>query len=380
MRAIERDARRRVGGNGAPSVGVLAVATVLLLHTSSSLVAAETQTEVHVATPLPIPHPLTMLLRDTALRRELGLRAEQIEVVEDALAEVEESLWRLRDLPAGGRNDRADRLVVQLKQRLVEVLSQRQIERLDQITLRALGIPGVLEPRVAGRLKLSSVQGERMQTALDAMNAEMALLRRNSLATGDTTALASYQVRAEREILAVLSDSQRALLVALMGRPFDFSHVRLVACVAPELRDVEIWINSAPLTLAELRGKVVAVNFYTFGCINCIRNLPHYNDWHVHFRADRFRIVGIHRPETQGERIVEDVRRKAVEAGIAYPVAIDNDSANWDAWANRVWPSVYLIDKRGFVRYWWYGEMNWQGTEGEKWMRSRIQQLLTEPD
>lgn len=76
----------------------------------------------------------------------------------------------------------------------------------------------------------------------------------------------------------------------------------------------------------------------------------------------------------------DDVRRKAVEAGIAYPIAVDNNSANWDAGANRVWPSVYLIDKRGFVRYWWYGQMNWQGVEGEKWMRSRIRQLLAEPD
>jgi hypothetical protein len=122
------------------------------------------------------------------------------------------------------------------------------------------------------------------------------------------------------------------------------------------------------------------LHFYTFGCINCIRNLPHHNNWHAEFPADHFRVIGIHRPETPGERLVEDVRRKAVEAGIAYPIAVDNNSANWDAWANRVWPSVYLIDKRGFVRYWWYGEMNWQGVEGEKWMRGRILQLLAEPD
>ncbi len=321
-----------------------------------------------------------MLLRDPALRAELGLRRDQIQAVDEALAQVELPLWRLRDMPGSARNYPADRLTTQLRQALGGILSQPQIERLDQITLRAQGIPGILEPAVADRLKLSAVQAEKMQAALDVMNAELASLQRRSVSTADVAAVWSHKDRAEREILAVLGDSQRNLLVALMGRPFDFAHVEPVACLAPELHDVTTWINSAPLTLAQLRGDVVAVHFYTFGCINCIRNLPHYNGWHAQFPADRFRIVGIHRPETQRERVVDDVRRKAVEAGIAYPIAVDNNSANWDAWANRVWPSVYLIDKRGFVRYWWYGEMNWQGVEGEKWMRSRIRQLLAEPD
>lgn len=83
--------------------------------------------------------------------------------------------------------------------------------------------------------------------------------------------------------------------------------------------------------------------------------------------------------ETPGERDVERVRRKAAEADMKYTVAVDNDSRNWDAWANHVWPSVYLIDKKGFVRYWWYGELNWQGTPGENWARGRLIALLAEP-
>jgi len=66
------------------------------------------------------------------------------------------------------------------------------------------------------------------------------------------------------------------------------------------------------------------------------------------------------------------------EAGIEYAVAVDNESHNWNAWGNRVWPSVYLVDKRGFVRYWWYGELNWQGTQGESWMRGKIAELAAE--
>lgn len=374
METIERDRKKPAASESTWVRRTLAMAVTLLLFPVSSMYADQTDQAVLA----PIPHPVTMLLRNDDLRTELELRSEQISAVEAALAQVELPLWRLRVLPASGRNGQVDALISQLKRTLSETLSQRQMQRLEEVTLRALGIQGLLDPSVAGRLKLSTVQTEKVRTGLGAMNSQLASLQRNSVSTGDMTAVWTYKNQAERDILAVLSSSQRNLLATMMGRPFDFSAVESIACRAPEIRDVETWVNSEPLTLAQLRGEVVALHFYTFGCINCIRNLPHYNGWYEQFPADRFKVIGIHRPETQGERVVESVRRKAAEAGIAYPVAIDNDSANWDAWANRVWPSVYLIDKRGFIRYWWYGEMNWQGTEGEKWMRSRIQQLLAE--
>jgi peroxiredoxin len=376
METIERDRKKRAASESIWEGRTLAMAAMLFLSLVSFLCADQADHQLLA----PIPHPMTMLLRNTELRAELALRREQIEAVEGSLAQVELPLWRLRVLPASGRNGQVDALIAQLKQKLSETLSQRQMQRLDEVTLRALGIQGLLEPSVADRLKLSTVQTQKIRTGLGAMNSELASVQRNSVNTGDLTAVWAYKNQAEREILAVLSSSQRNLLTTMVGRPFDFSAVESIACRAPEIRDVDTWINSEPLTLAELRGDVVALHFYTFGCINCIRNLPHYNGWYEQFPADRFKVIGIHRPETQGEHVVESVRRKAAEAAIAYPVAIDNESANWDAWANRVWPSVYLIDKRGFVRYWWYGEMKWQGTEGEKWMRSRIQQLLAEPD
>ncbi|MHC4327782.1 MAG: thioredoxin domain-containing protein [Planctomycetota bacterium] len=73
-------------------------------------------------------------------------------------------------------------------------------------------------------------------------------------------------------------------------------------------------------------------------------------------------------------------RDRAAKAGMEYPIAIDNDSKAWQAWANHIWPSTYLIDKDGYIRYWWYGELNWQGAESEKLLRSRIRELIQEPD
>lgn len=76
--------------------------------------------------------------------------------------------------------------------------------------------------------------------------------------------------------------------------------------------------------------------------------------------------------------MVDSIRRKAKEHGLDFPIAVDTNQKNWQAWSNSIWPSVYLIDKQGHVRYWWYGELNWQGSEGEKYMRERIQELLAE--
>jgi thiol-disulfide isomerase/thioredoxin len=155
------------------------------------------------------------------------------------------------------------------------------------------------------------------------------------------------------------------------------SEITDVPC-APELRQVDGWINTEPLTLRELRGKVVVVHFWAFGCINCIRNLPHYQAWYERFPPKQVTIVGIHTPETESERSLDNLRRKVEEYKIAYPVAFDAKSENWKAWANNMWPSVYLIDKQGHVRQWWYGELNWQGAKGEESMRSKIQELIDE--
>ena len=89
-------------------------------------------------------------------------------------------------------------------------------------------------------------------------------------------------------------------------------------------------------------------------------------------------VLGVHTPETSREREIGNVRREAREAGLTFPILVDNEKKNWDAWGNSMWPSVYLIDKQGDIRYWWYGELNWQGAEGERLLRKRIEQLIAE--
>jgi hypothetical protein len=89
-------------------------------------------------------------------------------------------------------------------------------------------------------------------------------------------------------------------------------------------------------------------------------------------------IIGVHTPETEGEKKIEKVRQKVKSNGMNYAIAVDGSGKTWQAWGNRYWPSVYLIDKKGHVRYRWDGELNWKGARGEKVMRKKIEELLAE--
>jgi len=108
-------------------------------------------------------------------------------------------------------------------------------------------------------------------------------------------------------------------------------------------------------------------------------NYPVYLDWQERFRDRDAVILGIHTPETAAEQKSAAVTTKADRAGFEFPVLIDGTKANWNAWGNTMWPSVYLVDKRGYLRYFWRGELKWQGATGDQWMQERIEELLAEP-
>jgi thiol-disulfide isomerase/thioredoxin len=329
---------------------------------------------------IPVPHPVTSLSRAEVVRRELALSPSQVKQIDAAIDEVDLPLWRLRNFPPAKRNEEADPLIRSLKIRLSQILSTAQFDRLNQIARQAEGISVVLEPETAARLNLSAAQTDDIRASLKASYDRLAALQSNTEMLPDAHRAVNIQrlrAETERNILAILNSPQQRIFNLLMGRPFDLSRVRIVACKAPEFEG-DAWLNSSPLKMSDFRGKVIIVHFYAFGCGNCVRTLPFYNEWRRQFPAENFRIVGIHRPETQRERQIETVKQKAAEARMEYPIVIDNESLNWDAWANCVWPSIYLIDKNGFVRYWWYGELNWQGAESEKYLRARIEDLLEE--
>jgi len=143
---------------------------------------------------------------------------------------------------------------------------------------------------------------------------------------------------------------------------------------APPFTGIAAWLNTpgnAPLTLAQLKGKVVLVDFWTYSCINCQRSLPHVEAWYRAYRDDGFVVVGVHTPEFAFEHVVANVRSAASSLGVAYPIAVDNNYATWDAYNNQYWPAEYLIDPHGQVRAYDFGEGDYSG------METAIRDLLT---
>jgi len=132
---------------------------------------------------------------------------------------------------------------------------------------------------------------------------------------------------------------------------------------APEFQGLGAWINSKPLTLAGLRGRVVLIDFWTYSCINCLRTLPYIRAWDDRYRAAGLTIVGVHTPEFAFERVESNVRENAKELKLDYPIALDNNYGTWQAWSNQYWPAKYLIDRDGHVRYYHFGEGEYTQTE-----------------
>jgi cytochrome c biogenesis protein CcdA/thiol-disulfide isomerase/thioredoxin len=132
---------------------------------------------------------------------------------------------------------------------------------------------------------------------------------------------------------------------------------------APEITGITDWINSNPLTLKDLRGKVVLIDFWTYSCINCIRTLPYVTKWYNQYKNDGLVVIGIHAPEFAFERQLENVRDAVREHHINYPVALDNNARTWAAYNNKYWPAHYLIDRDGQIVYTHFGEGNYAITE-----------------
>lgn len=140
----------------------------------------------------------------------------------------------------------------------------------------------------------------------------------------------------------------------------------------PRLDGATQWLNSPPLDMAALRGKVVLVNFWTYSCINCLRTLPYLRAWNERYASQGLVVVGVHAPEFAFEKIPANVRRAVMDLQLGYPVALDNDFAIWRGFDNQYWPALYFIDAQGRLRHRQFGE------GGHEQSERALQQLLAE--
>ena len=144
------------------------------------------------------------------------------------------------------------------------------------------------------------------------------------------------------------------------------------AVPAPEFQNIDSWLNSPPLKLSELRGKVVLVDFWTYTCINCLNHLPYVKEWNEKYKDKGLVVVGVHTPEFAYEKSTKNVKDAIARLQIKHAVAQDNSYGTWKAFRNQYWPAVYLIDKQGRIVYSHFGEGSYGTTE------KKIQALLAE--
>lgn len=168
-----------------------------------------------------------------------------------------------------------------------------------------------------------------------------------------------------QEKLQQLRSSANPNQGSLLGRETSSSSKEPLPKIAPapNFVGIEHWINSKPLTVSDLKGRVFLVDFWTYSCINCIRTFPYLRDWYEKYKGQGFVIVGVHTPEFEFEKDLKNVEDAVKRFDIQYPVAMDNHYATWQAYNNHYWPAHYLVDKEGIVREIHYGEGMYLETE-----------------
>lgn len=180
--------------------------------------------------------------------------------------------------------------------------------------------------------------------------------------------LCTAAIVATAACVAVLAASRAAALASPLSR------VEAPATgAAPDFTGIDHWLNGPPQSLAQLRGKVVLVDFWTYTCINCIHTLPYVERWHEKYHAQGLAVIGVHTPEYPFERSTDKVRDAARRFGLTYPIAQDNEYATWRAYGNQYWPAFYLIDRSGHIVYRQFGEGDYEKTEAE------IEKLIAQP-
>jgi thiol-disulfide isomerase/thioredoxin len=169
---------------------------------------------------------------------------------------------------------------------------------------------------------------------------------------------------------AIKSIATSPVIVSPVATPSQVLTAKPSGRQIPEIQGIETWLNSAPIKLSEQKGKVILLQFWTFGCINCQRTLPSIIKWHKDYASQGLLVVSVHAPELLSERSISNVKRAVQQRGITYPVAIDSNFVTWKAFDNQYWPHLFLADRQGILRYDHIGEGAYDQTE------QKIRELL----
>ncbi len=330
-----------------------------------------------------VPRQLMALLHAPEIHQELKLSSKQVTELESLFAQIDGPWFQLRNQSPQQQLPILDSLDLRVHSWLAENTTTEQRERLRQIELQAQSVRMLLGNDLAVELKLDSMQQERFAKLARSTEAAQSALQKAVMSgepSDELQSKAKAAAKAEHDAVGkVLKPEQARRLQEMLGESFEIAKLKRIYPMAPEFVAVEDWLNSKPLTLKGLRGKVVLVHFYAFQCHNCHANFEIYRRWHEQWREKGVVVVGIQTPETTQERDPVAVKSAAAERKLEFPIMVDVASKNWEAWGNTMWPTVYVVDKNGYLRQWWQGELNWKGATGDKTIEQAVQQLLVEP-
>lgn len=215
-----------------------------------------------------VANPLVMLVRDPLVQAEIKLTADQKRRVATAIEEVDVSLWRLRDVQTDEGRQKTQQLISQVDNALRSILEPGQHQRLDQLVLQAQGLVGLTLPARVEALSLDRDQVAEILDILRETQKEIDGLRKQAKgkpSEAQNRRAAELRAAERGKVRDVLSPAQQAKLGDVAGELFDFAGMRQASSQAPEFEQIQAWINSEPLTMSSLRGKVVALHFWTFG-------------------------------------------------------------------------------------------------------------------
>jgi hypothetical protein len=215
-----------------------------------------------------VSNPFLFLVRDSGVQAELKLSGDQKTAVRRLLDEIDPTLWLLRDTSPEEGGERVQALIAKAKSNLSGVLKKEQLTRLDQIVLQAQGPEALCLPGVAQRLTLSSSQKQEIRETIESRRKELQELFEQVTKGTDKDPqekVAKIRAAEQEQLLLILTESQQKQWAAMLGKSIDLSNVQISSIKAPEIVAADEWINSEPLTLEKLRGRVVALHFWTFG-------------------------------------------------------------------------------------------------------------------
>ncbi|TWU28495.1 redoxin domain-containing protein [Bythopirellula polymerisocia] len=361
----------------------LVLISLLTLLAIPVVAAPQTPTDLGQYSDL-IPRHLLSLLHAPEVHKELGLTNEQVKDLEGLFSEIDGRWFAARILP----RDQQSTIVTELEGKVWNWFDKHtkpdQQQRLQQLEYYSQAGRMLLRPDLAKQIELQAAeQASLAELARDVQAAEQNLQNTQYGDPKIPELQSELKKAAEAEragLTQYLTTSQKEQLSKILGEAFDTTKLKRIYPMAPEFVSVKYWINSAPLKLAELRGKVVLVHFYAFQCHNCHANFGIYQRWYQELTDKGVAVVGIQTPETSLERDPQAVKEAARERGLYFPIMIDLESENWKVWGNTMWPTVYVVDKNGYIRHWWQGELNWKGATSDKVIEDLVDDLLAESE